>query len=122
LDGVIDVGQNAHAFRVQRLYGRSIINAFHGMWSIGAVLGGLTGAAAAGLEISLAVHFGLVAVLFSVVALVARTQMLPGPEDAERLHTEAATTPISAPLVVEDHPVDQPLDRSSLSSSPAPSS
>lgn len=102
LDGVIDVGQNAHAFRVQRLYGRSIINAFHGMWSIGAVLGGLIGAAAAGLEVSLAVHFGSVAALFSIVVMAARTQMLPGPEDSERLHPESATAPIAAPLVVEE--------------------
>jgi Na+/melibiose symporter-like transporter len=102
LDGVIDVAQNAHGFRVQRIYGRSIINAFHGMWSIGAVLGGLTGAVAAGLEVSLGVHFGAVAIVFSGVALVAYTQLLTGPEDAERLHTEAATPPVAAPAVVDE--------------------
>ena len=39
LDSVIDVAQNAHGFRVQRSYGRSIVNAFHGLWSVGAVVG-----------------------------------------------------------------------------------
>ena len=40
LDAIVDVAQNAHGLRVQRLYGRSILNAFHGIWSIGAVTGG----------------------------------------------------------------------------------
>ena len=50
LDAIVDVAQNAHGLRVQRLYGRSIVNSFHGVWSIGAVLGGLMGSAAAGLR------------------------------------------------------------------------
>jgi MFS family permease len=84
LDAVIDVAQNAHGLRVQRVYGRSIVNAFHGLWSIGAVIGGLMGSAAAGLRLPLAVHLGSSAVLFSAVALVALRFMLPGPEDTER--------------------------------------
>lgn len=89
LDAVIDVAQNAHGLRVQRLYGRSIVNSFHGVWSIGAVLGGLMGAAAAGLRIPLTLHLGTAAVLFSLVALVAYRFLLKGPEDTER--TEPAT-------------------------------
>ena len=84
LDSVVDVAQNAHGLRVQRLYRRSIVNSLHGVWSIGAVLGGLMGAAAAGLHIPLAVHLSISAVLFSAVALVAYRFLLPGPEDAER--------------------------------------
>ena len=102
LDGVVDVAQNAHGFRVQRLYGRSIINAFHGMWSIGAVLGGLTGAMAAGLELSLRWHFGGIAIVFAVVAFTALQFLLPGPEDGERVPTEAAANPSSVPSVVDD--------------------
>lgn len=30
LDAVVDVAQNAHGLRVQRLYGRSILNSLHG--------------------------------------------------------------------------------------------
>lgn len=44
-DAVMDAAQNAHALRVQSIYGRSIINAFHGFWSLGAVLGAALGAA-----------------------------------------------------------------------------
>lgn len=36
-DAITDVAQNAHGLRVQRRYGRSIINSFHAVWSIGAV-------------------------------------------------------------------------------------
>ncbi|MFC4015434.1 MFS transporter [Nonomuraea purpurea] len=84
LDAVVDVAQNAHGLRVQRLYRRSILNSLHGVWSVGAVLGGLMGSAAAGLRLPLAAHLGISATLFSVVALVAYRFLLPGPEDAER--------------------------------------
>ena len=55
-DAVTDVAQNAHGLRVQRLYGRSIVNSLHGVWSIGAVLGGLMGSAAVGLSLPLHLH------------------------------------------------------------------
>jgi MFS family permease len=83
-DAVVDVAQNAHGLRVQRLYGRSIVNSFHGVWSIGAVIGGLMGSAAAGLDLPLAIHFGISAAVFSLVALVAYRFLLPGGENAER--------------------------------------
>lgn len=87
LDAIIDVAQNAHGFRVQRLYGRSIVNAFHGLWSVGAVLGGVVGSVAAGLAIPLAAHVATTSAIFSVVAVVAYRFLLRGPEDAERAET-----------------------------------
>lgn len=84
LDAVVDVAQNAHGFRVQRLYGRSIVNTFHGVWSVGAVVGGLLGSAAAGAGAPLGLHLGVSAAAFSVVAVVAHRFLLPGPEDSER--------------------------------------
>ncbi|HZB20566.1 MAG TPA: MFS transporter [Blastococcus sp.] len=84
LDAVIDVAQNAHGLRVQRRYGRSILNGFHGLWSIGAVCGGLLGSVAAGLGIPLVVHLGVSAVVFGAVALLALRVMLPGDDDADR--------------------------------------
>jgi MFS family permease len=84
LDAIVDVAQNAHGLRVQRRYRRSIVNSLHGVWSIGAVLGGLMGAAAAGLHLPLAVHLSISAVLFSAVALVAYRFLLPGPDEDDR--------------------------------------
>lgn len=84
VDSVVDVAQNAHGLRVQRAYGRSILNGLHALWSTGAVAGGLLGAAAAGAGLSLGVHLATAAVVFSVAALVAHRFLLRGPEDAER--------------------------------------
>lgn len=84
MDAVVDVAQNTHGLRVQRLYGRSIINSLHATWSIGAVLGGLMGAAAAGSDIPVTTHVLGSGALLGCVALTAYRFMLPGREDAER--------------------------------------
>lgn len=84
IDAVVDVAQNAHGLRVQRRYGRSIVSSFHGLWSIGAVIGGVIGSVAAGLGVPLRVHLPLAAVVFSVVALGAKAFTLPGSDASER--------------------------------------
>ena len=84
IDSIVDVAQNTHGLRVQRVYRRSIVNSFHGIWSIGAVTGGLMGSAAAGLDVPLGLHLGVAAIVFSTVALVAFRFMLPGSDEAER--------------------------------------
>ena len=95
-DAVVDVAQNAHGFRVQRAYGRSIVNAFHGLWSVGAVAGGLLGSVAVGLSVPLSLHLGVSALLFSLLAVAAHRFLLPGPEDAERTFAPADTPAPSA--------------------------
>ncbi|HEX2075099.1 MAG TPA: MFS transporter [Geodermatophilus sp.] len=95
LDAVVDVAQNAHGLRVQRGYNRSILNGFHGLWSIGAVTGGLIGSAAAGLRIPLPVHLAGSAVVFAVLALLAYRGMLPGPDQEDR--DAAASVPGAPP-------------------------
>ena len=77
-DGIADVAQNAHGLRVQRAYGRSVINGFHAWWSIGGVAGGATSAAAAALDVPLAAHLGMVGAVLAVAALVAGRWTLPG--------------------------------------------
>lgn len=78
MDAVTDVAQNAHGLRVQRRYGRSIINGFHAVWSIGAVLGGSMGAAAIAVGLPLGVHLSISTAIFATVALVALRFRLPG--------------------------------------------
>ena len=84
IDAVTDVAQNAHGLRVQRVYGRSIVNSFHGIWSVGAVAGGLMGAATIALDVSLETALVTASLLFALVALVAHRFMLKGPDDTER--------------------------------------
>jgi MFS family permease len=43
-NGALDVSMNAHAVDVEHAYGRPIMSAFHGMWSIGGFLAALAGA------------------------------------------------------------------------------
>lgn len=52
-DALTDTAMNYHALVLQRAYGRSILNSFHGWWSIGAVAGGLVGSALAQLAVPL---------------------------------------------------------------------
>jgi MFS family permease len=80
MDSITDVAQNSHGLRVQRLYGRSIINSFHAVWSVGAVTGGAMGAAAAQLEIPLLTHLAISGLLFGVAALVSYRWLLAGAE------------------------------------------
>ncbi|MFD7308672.1 MFS transporter [Promicromonospora sp. NPDC059942] len=80
-DSITDVGQNTHGLRVQRRYGRSIINGFHAVWSIGAVLGGSMAAGAIALGLPLDVHLGISLGIFAVVAVVALRFLLPGRDD-----------------------------------------
>lgn len=83
VDAAVDVAQNAQGLRVQRGYGRSVINAFHGTWSVGSLAGGVLGAAAAGLGAPLSLHLGVVAVAFGVPALLLARLLLPGPDDGD---------------------------------------
>ncbi|RBM18420.1 MFS transporter [Streptomyces sp. PT12] len=96
LDSITDVAMNAHGMRVQRLYGRSILNFFHGLWSVGAVLGGLAGAGAAQAGIPLPVHLAVAGALTVGAAAMAFRFLLPGPDDAER---EAAADDAGRPAV-----------------------
>ncbi len=90
-DSVTDVAQNAHGLRVQRRYGRSIINSLHALWSVGAILGGLMGAAAIVLDISPAAQLAASGLLFSFICMISFRFLLPGPD-----HTEAdASRPVS---------------------------
>lgn len=92
VDAVVDVAQNAHGLRVQRHYGRSILNAFHGVWSVGAVAGGLLGSTAAGLAVPLGVHLGVTAAVVSALAVLSSRLMLPGPDTVGGATGHAAGT------------------------------
>ncbi|WP_221340539.1 MFS transporter [Nonomuraea endophytica] len=75
--GVVEVAINAHSVEVERVYGRPIISAFHGTWSLGG--------AAAGLITSLALKLGAsgqallvaTALIVPFLYLPAVTRLLP---------------------------------------------
>lgn len=79
-DAVTDVAQNAHGLRLQRNYGRSIINSLHAVWAAGAIIGGLMGAVAIALNISRPIHLAFAAILFGGLVLIAYPYLLKGPD------------------------------------------
>ncbi len=97
-DACTDVGQNGQGLRVQRAYGRSIINSFHAVWSIGAVLGGLMAAGAIMVGLSLQIHLAISAAAFSTMALFAYRYCLPGSDDGPVVDVESLDDP-SGPSV-----------------------
>jgi MFS family permease len=86
LDSVMDVAMNAHGLRVQQAYGRSILNAFHAWWSIGAATGGLTGSAAAALDIDVPLHLAVVGVVLAAASIAAGRFCLPGRDPGAHAH------------------------------------
>lgn len=76
-DATMDTAMNAHGIGVQRVYGRSILQGFHGMWSAGSMAFGALGAVIAGAGVPVAVHLGLVAVLVAVGVVVCARLLLP---------------------------------------------
>ncbi|AQP50298.1 MFS transporter [Tessaracoccus flavescens] len=82
LDAISDISMNAHGLRVQKLYGRSILNGLHGWWSVGAVSGGLLGALAAQARIPIWLQCLLAFAIFGALALYARGLLLKGPDAA----------------------------------------
>lgn len=80
-DAITDVAQNAHGLRVQRGFGRSIINSFHAIWSIGAVLGGSMAAVAIATGLPIGIHLIISAVIFCIVSLIALRLCLSGRDD-----------------------------------------
>ncbi|WP_250504912.1 MFS transporter [Bowdeniella massiliensis] len=96
-DAIVDIGQNAHGMRVQRGYGRSIINSFHAAWSAGAVIGGLMGSGATALELPLTWHLVISGIVFSLAVAVAGRLALPGPDtldDDEEHRAKTSRAPL----------------------------
>ena len=97
IDSVMDVSMNGHALRVQRGLGRSIINGLHGMWSVGAVLGGLLGTTAAAAGVGLGIHLAVAGGAVVVTALLTRSRLLDGHDEADRRTALPEKHPHAAP-------------------------
>ncbi len=76
-DAIMDASMNAHGVGLQRVYGRSILQGFHGMWSVGGVVGSFVGVLAATAGIAVAVHLGIAAAVLALTILVAGRFLLP---------------------------------------------
>ncbi|WP_109505398.1 MFS transporter [Nocardioides speluncae] len=83
--GAIDATMNMQGVGIQDRYGRSIMVGFHGMWSLGAVIGGVYATITIELDLPLLATLLIVtAVALLVVALLTRSLLAHAlPDDAE---------------------------------------
>lgn len=91
---------NAHGLRVQRRYGRSIINSFHGIWSIGALAGAVASAIAIAAGVSLGAHLLVAAIAIVATSLAIAPRLLPGGDESAppvAPHHDAAPDDVRVP-------------------------
>lgn len=74
-NGALDVSMNAQAALVEQRYGRPIMSSFHGLWSVGGLIGASLGGLAAASSIPLGLHF-LIAAVFGIVIMFLATRWL----------------------------------------------
>lgn len=72
-----NISVNTQAVGVERLYGRSIMASFHGLWSLAGFMGGIISTLMVGLHFSPLWHFAMVAVFCLLVVAVFSSSLLP---------------------------------------------
>ena len=86
--GCADVAMNAHAVRIERRRGRSIMSGFHGLWAVGMITGSALGGLCAGAGIGAPAEFAVTAAGFVLIG-IACCGLLP-PDDTAASGDEAA--------------------------------
>lgn len=75
-NGGLDVAMNAQAALVERAYGRPIMNSFHGLWSLGGLIGATLGGLVAARAVPVGLHLSSVAVVAAIVILLAARSLV----------------------------------------------
>ncbi|MFE0155576.1 MFS transporter [Nonomuraea sp. NPDC059007] len=90
--GVVEVGINAHSVEVERVYGRPIISAFHGTWSLGGAAAGLITSLVLKLGVSGQALLVATALIVPFLYVPAVMRLLPSvPSDTASTSTGAGT-------------------------------
>lgn len=87
--GVTEVAMNAHSVEVERRYGRPIISAFHGTWSLGGAAGG--GLTSLALQAGLEAQWLLIAAAVVVPFLYVPAARLLLPDPPEHVSAESGS-------------------------------
>ena len=97
--GAVNVAANAQGIALERLSGRSILSSFHAAFSFGGLAGAGLGAIAAAAGIDPLEHFGAIAVVIGLSALVVGGRLLP-PNADDREPTPILARPQRSLLVL----------------------
>jgi MFS family permease len=82
-DGMLDVAMNSHAVAVEREMGRTVLQSMHAAFSLGTILGALSGAASIALEVTPLGYLSGAAVGAAAAGLAASGQLLPVQADRD---------------------------------------
>lgn len=80
--GLLDVAINVNGVAVQHQIGRPVMSSFHGIYSVGGLMGSAAGGEAAAMGVPPAMHFFLVAVILCCVAILVSSWLLPPSSEA----------------------------------------
>jgi hypothetical protein len=75
-NGGLEVAMNAQAALVEQRYARPIMSSFHGLWSVGGLLGAALGGLLAAQELAVRIHLLSVAIAATIVAVIATGWLL----------------------------------------------
>jgi MFS family permease len=93
---IVDVAMNVEADRIEASGGRRIMSTCHGFWSVGSIIGGLSGAAFASLEVDIRWHLAIVGAVSLPIALAVAYRLPqisaePKPRDGRRFRIALPT-------------------------------
>jgi len=79
--GILDVAMNVNGVAVQGQLGRPVMSSFHGIYSVGGLVGSLAGGRAAAAGVSPFLHFLLVGIVLGCLCLLTSSWLLSSPTD-----------------------------------------
>ena len=83
-NGVQDVSMNAHGVAVEKRYGRTIMSSFHAFFSVGAMIGAISGGLVAEAGVGTRVHLLVVGIVLAIATAILMRYLLPAEVDATR--------------------------------------
>ena len=83
---LVNIAMNTQAVGVEKLYGRSVMASFHGLWSLAVFAGALTGTFFVSNGLSPIVHFTIVSAAACLLVLLAYKFTLPKDKDRGQTH------------------------------------
>jgi MFS family permease len=98
--GTSDMAMNAEGVAVEKGLGRSIMSSLHGMWSVGGLIGGAIGAAAAYLGVGAPANLATVGLFLLIVGFIAGRHLLQTEPDSEQGSAPRFSLPRGPVLII----------------------